>query len=574
MKNFIDTLDFAGQDERIRKYLFPKRIVLTTGKVEHEELILEKKPLQIGLSEPSVTCLSNLGGEEQAGILLDYGCEIHGSLRLLCHSAEGTTYPQVRLCFGESVAEAMGHLNEKGATNDHSVRDMVVTLSSYSDMEFGLTGFRFVYIQLLGENARVTFKSAVAVFIYRELEYKGSFVCDDERLNKIYETSAYTCHVNMQNFLWDGIKRDRLVWIGDIHPEMLTIRTIFGQNKIIEESLDFTREQTPLPQWMNGIPTYSMWWMIILWDWYMYTGNEEFVNQQKQYVNGLVSQVCSLINDDGTDNLTDYFLDWPTHGTKAAVQGVRGLLVLGLESAIKLSDFYKNTDDIELCKSKIAALKKTTAEHHGSKAAAAFLALSNWTENSNNNCTENQNKYCKGNLNINSKFIAEGGAKGMSTFLSYYMLKVVAQGGQMNNALEMLRDYYGGMLKMGATTFWEDFNMDWLDNATPIDMPVPEGKSDIHGDNGAFCYIGFRHSLCHGWSSGPVPFLAEKVMGVEIVEAGCRKLQITPNLGDLKWVKGTFPTPLGVVSISHTKNNEGIVETKVEAPEGVEIFVA
>ena len=35
----------------------------------------------------------------------------------------------------------------------------------------------------------------------------------------------------------------------------------------------------------------------------------------------------------------------------------------------------------------------------------------------------------------------------------------------------------------------------------------------MHGDNGAHCYSGFRHSLCHGWSAGPVPFLAEAVLG-------------------------------------------------------------
>ncbi len=29
------------------------------------------------------------------------------------------------------------------------------------------------------------------------------------------------------------------------------------------------------------------------------------------------------------------------------------------------------------------------------------------------------------------------------------------------------------------------------------------------GDFGAYCYLGFRHSLCHGWSSGVVKFIQE-----------------------------------------------------------------
>jgi hypothetical protein len=43
----------------------------------------------------------------------------------------------------------------------------------------------------------------------------------------------------------------------------------------------------------------------------------------------------------------------------------------------------------------------------------------------------------------------------------------------------------------------------WTNNAFRIDELPVAGKKDIHGDYGEFCYKGFRHSLCHGWSSGP-----------------------------------------------------------------------
>jgi hypothetical protein len=63
------------------------------------------------------------------------------------------------------------------------------------------------------------------------------------------------------------------------------------------------------------------------------------------------------------------------------------------------------------------------------------------------------------------------------------------------------------MLDLGATTFWEDFDFAWTDNAARIDELVPAGKKDVHGGYGAYCYIGFRHSLCHGWASGPTAWL-------------------------------------------------------------------
>jgi hypothetical protein len=124
---------------------------------------------------------------------------------------------------------------------------------------------------------------------------------------------------------------------------------------------------------------------------------------------------------------------------------------------------------------------------------------------------------------------------------------------------------------MGATTFWEDFDLDWMVNAGRIDeLPVP-GKKDIHGDYGAYCYIGFRHSLCHGWASGPTPWLTEHVLGIQIVAPGSRVLRITPHLGDLKWAEGTFPTPRGIVKVRHEMQPDGTVKSSIEAPRGVKI---
>ena len=51
-----------------------------------------------------------------------------------------------------------------------------------------------------------------------------------------------------------------------------------------------------------------------------------------------------------------------------------------------------------------------------------------------------------------------------------------------------IRDrYWGAMIDLGATSFWEDFDINWIPNAAPIDELVPEGKKDIHGDCGAYC---------------------------------------------------------------------------------------
>ena len=449
----------------------------------------------------------------------------------------------------------MSNVYEKNATNDHAVRDFDAILPSYSDMTFNEGGFRFACIRLKGKNVAIFLKAVVAVAIYQDLEYKGSFKCNNEKLNQIFDTAAYTCHVCVQNYVIEGIKRDRLVWAGDMHPEMLTIRSVFGHIPTMDETLRFLRETTPLPNWMNqSYPTYSIWWLIIIHDWYMHNGDWEFLQENKEYVIGLTKQLISHINDDGTDTLPSYFLDWPCHGKPQAVDGSRAVLALGMKVGETLAHIFEEEELAQACVKKYQCLVSTEANSYGAKQVAAILALAGWWDEAKA-----------------SEEILANGAKGWSTFMSYYLLKVAAMG-DMTKTLHGLEEYYGAMLDLGATTFWEDFDLDWVENATRIDEMVPEGKKDIHGDCGAFCYEGFRHSFCHGWSSAPTAFLLEDVLGVKIVEPGCKVVSIQPNLGDLEWVTGTYPTPYGVIKVSHKRNANGEIETSVDAPEGVQVI--
>lgn len=555
----IGTIAAAATDGRVHKTVFPVRLIETRGNVENPQELLTAKGLQITTNEPAVTLLENREdekGEEKAAVILDFGVELNGGARLLVHTIEGESPAAVRLCFGESVAEACSSIGEKNATNDHTPRDFRVVVPPYSDITCGETGFRFLRVQLESPATRLRVKAVAADFVYRDLPYLGSFRCSRPRLNQIYDTAAYTCHLNLQRYIWDGIKRDRLVWVGDMHPEMLTIRTVFGRLPLLEDTLRFTRETTPLPGWMNGMPTYSLWWLLIVYDWYWYTGSREFLEEQREYVLGLIPQLTGAVNDDGSDTLPGYFLDWPSCGKPEERDGSRALLAQALAVAGKLASLFGEEKIAVLCEEKYKALGRQPAVHHGSKQTAAMLALAGWMDEKEA-----------------AAVVLEDGCRRLSTFMSYYLLRTVARGGHMTQALELLEGYYGGMLDRGATTFWEDFNIDWLENSGRIDEPVLPGKADIHGDNGAFCYQGFRHSLCHGWASGPTAFLAEEVLGIRILEPGCRKIGLQPQLGDLEWAEGTYPTPLGVLRVSHQHLPNGNIHSEWTAPNGIQVVL-
>jgi hypothetical protein len=167
--------------------------------------------------------------------------------------------------------------------------------------------------------------------------------------------------------------------------------------------------------------------------------------------------------------------------------------------------------------------------------------------------------------------LKQGGPKDLSTFYGYYVIEALGKAGETTAALDMIRQYWGGMLDLGATTFWEDFDLAWTENAGRIDEPVPPGKADIHGDFGAHCYVGFRHSFCHGWAGGPTAFLSHRVLGIRPAAPGFAKVRVQPDLGDLEWAEGSYPTPNGVIKVRHEKRPDGTVKSDITLPPGVEL---
>jgi len=100
---------------------------------------------------------------------------------------------------------------------------------------------------------------------------------------------------------------------------------------------------------------------------------------------------------------------------------------------------------------------------------------------------------------------------------------------------------------------------------------VPPGNNDIHGGFSADCYQGFRHSLCHGWASGPTAWRSQHALGVSPIEPGCRRVPVAPQLGDLQWAQGAYPTPLGPIRVRQERKPNSAIASQIEAPDGIRL---
>lgn len=466
--------------------LLPRKVVRAKNVINAKALKI-KRPMQVILRSDK-GFISTLTTANKGYIILDFGKEMNGGIRLITGACPKANY-KIRLRFGESLTESCSEVGEKGATNDHNPRDFETIISSLGDHKFGNTGFRFVRIDFL-EDVPVVIQSITCennILSKKPIyTYKGN----DKLIKQIFSVAKRTVDLcSAGDYVWDGVKRDRLVWIGDMHPETLSLVTLYGRLDKIERSLDFVREQTPCNLWMNGIASYSMWWIIIVSDYYLMTGAKDFIFRQIDYIDALINRFDSCVNGDGAMDYPWLFVDWPTCESEDMEAGVRAINIFAVKKAIAILEAFGK--DVSRAKSVLARLEKKPIIVKKMKQVIGLKYMATGSIDDED--------YMK---------LIEGGAKGLSTFMSYYILKAIACRDKQK-AVAIMKEYYGAMLSLGATTFFEDFNIDWTENCSRIDKFPKKNQKDIHGDFGGHCYVGFRHSLCHGWSSGPILFIKE-----------------------------------------------------------------
>jgi hypothetical protein len=88
------------------------------------------------------------------------------------------------------------------------------------------------------------------------------------------------------------------------------------------------------------------------------------------------------------------------------------------------------------------------------------------------------------------------------------------------------------MLRAGATCFWEQYD------------PTVEGAARY-----AMYGKPFGMSLCHAWGASPLYLLGKYYLGVKPTQPGYAAYVVEPDLGGLKWIDGTVPTPHGNIAV-------------------------
>ena len=117
-------------------------------------------------------------------------------------------------------------------------------------------------------------------------------------------------------------------------------------------------------------------------------------------------------------------------------------------------------------------------------------------------------------------------------YMRFYELEALCAMGSQQYVLKEMKDYWGGMLDLGATTFWEEYD------------PTKKGAEHY-----AMYGREFGKSLCHAWGASPIYLLGKYYLGVRPTSPGYESYIVEPNLGGLLWMEGEVPTPVGNIKV-------------------------
>ena len=446
------------------------------------------------------------------GTFYDYGRETFA--RLTVRTGERP----VHICYGESPEEAL------------DVENCIIRDDAAAGGEAKLPARAFRYLWL---NAPAEIE---AEYEYLPLEYKGSFRCSDEKLNRIWSTCTYTFHLNSREFFLDGIKRDRWVWSGDAYQSYLVNDYIFRDEDITRRTILALRGKDPVGCHINTIQDYSFYWIMSIGERYHCRGDLEWVRSLWSSMESLMNFCLSRTDEEGlvVERPGDWvFIDWSDLDKEGGACIEQMLLVRSLETMAECANLLGKDGD---CYAALAREMREKVENlYWDEEKGAYIDS---FRSGKRFVTRHTNlfalrygfdKFGRREKIIQNVLLNDAVEPITTPYFKFYEMEAWCEMGELDRVREQIIDYWGGMLDLGATTIWETYD---------------SRKRGLEH----YEMYGFQYgvSLCHAWGASPIYLLGKYFLGVAADAGG---FTVKPYLGGLEWMEGTVPVQGGEVNV-------------------------
>lgn len=542
---------------------------------------------------------STLVGNASA-LVFDFGIEVGGIVTVDYSTtggsgALGLAFTEAKNWIGLASDSSNGGFGRgvgDQACDDGAIYSYFASAGNHSytmDLPHLRGGFRYLTLFLLTNSTNMTTLSINDVSLEIGFQptwsnlraYQGYFHSNDEELNKIWYSGAYTLQTNAvpintgrqipalksgwanngtlsngTTVIVDGAKRDRAVWPGDMGIAVPSTFVSIGDLESVKNALQtmydhqnsdgsFPEAGPPLLQ--QGSDTYHMWTMIGSYNYVLFTNDTAFLDQNwakyefaMEYIYAKVLQPLGLLNVTG-------LRDWARQATGGNSSEPNMILYRTLITGSDLATWAGNSTAASLYTSRAATLAPNIIAHLYDTTYGAFADNTTTTlhpQDANSMAllfgvvanTSRTAQSISARLTDNWRALGAEAPElpnNISPFISSFEIQAHLTIGQTDRALELIRRSWG----------W------YLNNANGTGSTVIEG----YLTNGSFAYRNYRGydydaayvSHSHGWSSGPTSALTNFVLGLSVTGRVGSTWRLAPQFGDLTSVQGGFTTKLG-----------------------------
>jgi alpha-L-rhamnosidase len=461
-----------------------------------------------------------------ATVIFDFGKEITGYTHF---EVSGNAGAMIDIVHGELITAGRVQAMRQGT---HYADRYILREGRQRHEIYDWKGFRYIQLTFRNLTEPLTVHDLGVAFSSYPVIYRGGVLCDDELLEQIWQTGAYTQQLCMHDRLMDCPWREQAQWLGDGRIQLLILQNAFGDAG--QDIIDF-----------------ALWWIVAVKDVALFEGDKRFVREMLPHMEKLLSFFAGHLNDDGLiDNIPGWvFIDWANLDRKGCVSALNGIYYMALKCAEDLNRWVGEDRCADKCLNARLRIEKHFHRIFWSEesrlyrdASASDRSFSQHTQViavlsglARTDAGELMRRTC-----VDKDLVKT------SPFFSFYLLEALGQVGMGAEAVEVIRDRWGAMLKAGATTFWEE----WQTNGTYRDG----------------CWAARPRSLCHAWSAAPTAWMSRYLLGIRQDELD-GPLLFAPCPGGCSEASGSVPTRYGTVRISWVVA-DGEFSAKLTLPPG------
>ncbi|MBO4422402.1 MAG: family 78 glycoside hydrolase catalytic domain [Clostridia bacterium] len=409
----------------------------------------------------------------------------------------------------------------------------------------------------------------------------GTFLCSDEDLNRIYDASYKTLLLNTLDIFMDCPDRERggwlcdSLWTGRAAALMLadpSVERAMIENFLCEPAQDcyygfFPQCYPATGDFKHGaLTTWSFWFIIEIYEYYMRTGDRELIDRMKERIDGFFEGIAKLCGEHGLfESHSTVFVDWSLSNNREYVYPISCAANVEYACALECYDALYGVPEAKAHAEKIRKTLQSVAIDLGGYDPRFIL--------------HDSLEYKDGKLR-GKPFYSEAAQYTMLWGELFTEKECPGLIDAVVNELGPCPDRKPPALDIGAANMFIGLciRLDMLSKLGNTDVMMKEirhlcGVMLREGPGTLWETVSGTSSRCHGFMAHIGVLLSRDVLGLDIPRTVPEKtVRIAPHICGLKFAKGTTDTPDGVISVNWNTDGKRF-ELNVTAPETYGISV-